>query len=70
MFPGQGRWPAHPDQPQHEWEYARASLPPALLAIWSRMRAGYPLTALGNAVVPDVVAVIGQALLRHWETNQ
>ena len=51
-----GHWPAAPGQPQHDWE------PP-------RLARGIPnrtarLKALGNAVVPQVVEMIGRAILQ------
>ena len=50
-----GRWPAGPGEQQHDWE------PPRLArGVKDRTKR---LKALGNAVVPQVVEVIGRAIL-------
>jgi DNA (cytosine-5)-methyltransferase 1 len=61
-------WPSRPGEPQHEWEEPRLAqfsmggathgLPERLARRWNRES----LKALGNSVVPQVVAVIGQAI--------
>lgn len=63
------RWPARPGEPQHEWEPARLAefqvgcgldgLPERL----ARRANRESLKALGNSVVPQVVACIGRAIL-------
>jgi DNA (cytosine-5)-methyltransferase 1 len=52
-----GRWPAGKGSAQHAWEPPRALANVPLRA--------HRLRALGNAVVPQVAAVVGKRLLEH-----
>jgi DNA (cytosine-5)-methyltransferase 1 len=66
---GQVRWPARPCEPQHDWEMPRTVESPVgraahgVSARLARARWRHELKALGNAVVPEVVEVIGHAIL-------
>jgi DNA (cytosine-5)-methyltransferase 1 len=63
------RFPAAPGQPQHGWEEPRTVESPlgraahGVSARLARARWRAELKALGNAVVPQVVEVIGRAIL-------
>ena len=73
------RWPARPRQPQHEWEPSRLASPCVGrdadgAADW--VAGSVPsahrreaLKALGNAVVPAVVEVIGRAIMECSRPN-
>lgn len=67
-WPGATAWPARPGEPQHAWEEPRAVESPVGGPVdgparrLSRWRRG-ALKALGNAVVPQVAAVVGLVVM-------
>lgn len=71
---GSIRWPARPGEPQHEWEDPRLvefqmggaapGIPGALVRL-ARRANREALRAYGNSVVPQVVEVIGGAIMRE-----
>jgi len=69
---GAHRWPARPGEPQYEWEAPRLFVAgmgnatdglPRWVAGYTSAHRREALKALGNAVVPQVVEVVGRAIL-------
>lgn len=70
---GVHRWPARPGDPQHEWEAPRLTKPgmgdsadglPRWVAGYTSAHRREALNALGNAVVPQVVEIIGRGIMQ------
>lgn len=70
---GAYRWPARPGEPQREWEAPRLTKPgmgdsadglPRWVAGYTSAHRREALNALGNAVVPQVVEIIGRGIMQ------